>query len=95
MFIDVDAVTAILAAMMALSTAIGVVLRRRETRANTWAATFSDMANTVGELSQALDEERARRRIIENKFEKLRKGVRVLIGQLSNAGIVPKWEPGD
>jgi gamma-glutamyl:cysteine ligase YbdK (ATP-grasp superfamily) len=90
MFIDVGGVTTFLAIAMALATAVGWYLRRRETRANVWAATFNDMAATVDSLSSALDEERARRRAIEDELEELREGIRVLIRQLAAE---PDWEP--
>jgi phage shock protein A len=60
------------------------------------------MANTVRDLSQALDEERERRRQIEDELEQLKarmseweKGTRRLIEQLCALDVVPDWEPGD
>jgi phage shock protein A len=60
------------------------------------------MASTVGELSQALDDERERRRQIEDELEQLKvrmadweRGTRRLIEQLCALDVVPDWEPGD
>lgn len=72
MLVDLGAFTTILAFLMASGTGLAWYLRRRETRASTWAQTFSDMATTVDSLSSALDEERARRRLIEDDVAELK-----------------------
>jgi hypothetical protein len=92
---DLGGFPALVALLMLVGTGLAAWLRRRENRANVWARTFNDMAATVESLSSALDDERARRRAIEDELEELREGIRVLIRQLARAGIEPEWEPGD